>query len=83
MRNIMRLPKKVLLLEAVGGLLLIIALLVVNQWLPTPAMFERKTLAIILSVVGIALMLPSCWLIAWRTAQAMAPQLFDQPRDKK
>lgn len=34
MRNVAKLPKTILALEALGGVLIASALLVVNQWLP-------------------------------------------------
>ncbi|MEZ3498047.1 DUF1418 family protein [Pantoea sp. KPR_PJ] len=82
MRNLARLPKNLLVMEALGGLLILGALLFANHWLSVPAGVDSKTLATALLLAGIALMLPAAWLMIWRTAQSMAPQLFGHT-DKK
>lgn len=82
MRNLAQLPKTILMMEYAGGLLLIAALLLVNHWLPAPRRVDAKTLATVLLFTGILLMLPAVWLMTWRTAKAMAPQLF-KPGSKK
>lgn len=82
MRNVARLPKPILVMEAIGGLLIIAALLVINQWLPVSTPVDSKTLATGLLLLGVILMLPAAWLLMWRTAKAMAPQLFNRT-DKK
>jgi hypothetical protein len=83
MRNLATLPKPVLLLEALGVLAVIGALLLVNDWLAAPAFMAKKPLATLLFFFGIALMLPAAWLMMWRTAKAMAPQLFNHNHKKK
>ncbi|MGJ0192404.1 DUF1418 family protein [Pantoea sp. RRHST58] len=82
MPNLARLPKVLLIMEALGGLLTLCALLLANRWLPLPAQADGKTLATALLVIGILLMLPAAWLMIWRTAQAMAPQLFGRTNTK-
>ncbi|WP_288475901.1 DUF1418 family protein [uncultured Pantoea sp.] len=82
MQSVARLPRVVLLLEAVGGLLILGALLLINHWLPLPGQMEARTLATVLFIAGVILMLPAAWLLMWRTAKAIAPQLFNQI-DKK
>ncbi|RPD94428.1 DUF1418 family protein [Candidatus Pantoea deserta] len=82
MRNLAPLPKALLLMEALGGLLVLGALLLANHWLPAPTGIDNKTLATALLTTGILLMLPAAWLMMWRTARAMAPQLFGRT-DKK
>lgn len=82
MRNVARLPKPILVMEAIGGLLIIAALLVINQWLPASTSVDSKTLATGLLLFGVILILPAAWLLMWRTAKAMAPQLFNRT-DKK
>lgn len=83
MSNLARLPKPVLLLEAVGVIAVIGALALINDWVAAPAAIGQKTLATVLFFVGIVLMLPAAWLMMWRTAKAMAPQLFNQHDKKK
>lgn len=83
MRNLARLPRGVLLLEAAGVMVIIVALLLVNDWLTAPATIGQKPLATLLFFLGVALMLPAAWLMMWRTAKAMAPQLFSQTNKKK
>ena len=82
MPNLARLPKVLLIMEALGGLLTLCALLLANRWLPLPAQADGKTLATALLVIGILLMLPAAWLMIWRTAQAMVPQLFGRTNTK-
>ncbi|WP_292972371.1 DUF1418 family protein [Pantoea sp. UBA4549] len=83
MRNLARLPKSILLLEALGTCAVAAALLLLNNWLPAPAMIGQKPLATLLFLLGIALMLPAAWLIMWRTAKVMAPHLFDHTHTRK
>lgn len=82
MRNLTALPKPVLLLEVLGVMVVTAALLLINDWINAPAFMEKKLLATLLFFLGVALMLPAAWLMMWRTAKAMAPQLFN-PRQKK
>ncbi|MBE5250821.1 MAG: DUF1418 family protein [Enterobacterales bacterium endosymbiont of Blomia tropicalis] len=83
MRSVARLPKPILVMEMLGGLLIAAALLVVNHWLPAFPSVGRKTLATVLLLSGVVLMLPAAWLVMWRTAQAMAPQLFNRTNKKR
>ena len=83
MRNLATLPKPVLLLEVIGVLAVIGALLLVNGWIAAPDFMAQKSLATLLFFLGIALMLPAAWLMMWRTARAMAPQLFNHNHKKK
>ncbi|WP_313686302.1 DUF1418 family protein [Pantoea sp.] len=83
MNNLARLPKPVLLLEAVGVIAVIGALLLINGWIDAPAAISAKRLATVLFFTGIVMMLPAAWLMMWRTAKAMAPQLFNQYDKKK
>ncbi|ALV92875.1 MULTISPECIES: DUF1418 family protein [Pantoea] len=83
MRNLATLPKPILLLEVLGVLSVIGALLLVNDWVSAPAFMAKNSLATLLFFLGIALMLPAAWLMMWRTAKAMAPQLFNQTHKKK
>ncbi|HAU5565618.1 MULTISPECIES: DUF1418 family protein [Erwiniaceae] len=83
MRNLATLPKPVLLLEVIGVLAVTGALLLVNDWISAPDFMAKKSLATLLFFLGIALMLPAAWLMMWRTAQAMAPQLFNHNHKKK
>ncbi|MGX9250452.1 DUF1418 family protein [Pantoea ananatis] len=83
MRNVAKLPKTILAMEALGGVLIASALLVVNQWLPAlPAGDGSTRLATALFIIGILLMLPAGWLLMWRCAKALAPQLFNLSEKK-
>jgi len=82
MQSVARLPRWAVVLEAIGGLLVLGALLLINHWLPVPGHLNVKPLATGLLIAGILLMLPAAWLLMWRTAKAMAPQLFNHT-DKK
>ncbi|MBW1213505.1 DUF1418 family protein [Pantoea allii] len=84
MRNIATLPKTILAMEALGGLLIVGALVVVNRWLPgLPNGAGSNHLATALFIIGIMLMLPAAWLLMWRCAKALAPQLFNQSEKKE
>ena len=83
MRTLATLPKPVLILEAIGGIMLLLSILLLNGWLPLTASIDSKTLATALLIVGVLLMLPAAWLMMWRTAKAMAPQLFGNANKKK
>ncbi|WP_130834546.1 DUF1418 family protein [[Erwinia] mediterraneensis] len=82
MRTLATLPKPVLILEAAGGIMLLLALLVLNGWIPVPVAVSHKSLATLLLLIGVLLMLPAAWLMMWRTAKAMAPQLFGNANKK-
>ncbi|WP_312119310.1 DUF1418 family protein [Pantoea vagans] len=82
MQSVARLPRFIVVLEAAGGLLILGALLLINHWLPLPDQANARTLATVLFIAGVVLMLPAAWLLMWRTAKAIAPQLFNQI-DKK
>ncbi|KAA5971237.1 MULTISPECIES: DUF1418 family protein [Pantoea] len=83
MQSVARLPRFVVVMEAAGGLLILGALLLINHWLPVPGLAEPKTLATLLFIAGVVLMLPAAWLLMWRTAKAIAPQLFNQTDKRK
>ena len=82
MPNLARLPKVLLIMEALGGLLALCALLLANNWLPLPGHADSKMVATALLIIGSLLMLPAAWLMMWRTAKAMAPQLFGRTLNK-
>lgn len=83
MQNVAKLPKALLVMEALGGLLIASALLVVNHRFPgLPGRLATPGLATALFIIGILLMLPAAWLLMWRSAKALAPQLFNLS-DKK
>lgn len=83
MQNVAKVPKALLVMEALGGLLIASALLVVNHWFPgLPGRLATPGLATALFIIGILLMLPAAWLLMWRSAKALAPQLFNLS-DKK
>ena len=82
MSNLARLPKALLIMEALGGVMALVALLLANRWLSLPASIDSKTLATALLIIGVLLMLPAAWLMMWRTARAMAPQLFGRTAKK-
>ncbi|WP_380181348.1 YbjC family protein [Kalamiella sp. sgz302252] len=70
-------PKAVLVAEALGGIILLLSYFALHQMLPLPASFSGPAAATILLIVGIALMLPAAAVMMWRTAKAMAPELFN------
>ncbi|HBV40670.1 MAG TPA: hypothetical protein DEF05_13555 [Erwinia sp.] len=70
-------PKAVLIAEALGGIILLFSYLVLHQVLPLPASFTRPVAATILLIVGLIMMLPAATVMMWRTAKALAPELFN------
>jgi len=70
-------PKAVLVAEALGGIILLLSYFVLHQMLPLPASFSGPGAAAILFITGIILMLPAAAVMMWRTAKAMAPELFN------
>lgn len=83
MRKFGELPKWVLILEVLGIIMLVLVMLSVNQWLSLPVPLQGKGAATLMIFAGIALMLPAAITLMWRTAQALAPELFGRPRTKK
>ncbi|MCX8957340.1 YbjC family protein [Erwinia psidii] len=71
-----KMPRPVLVLEACGGITLVLSYLALHQMLPLPAVFSGKLPATVLFLIAIALMLPAATAIAWRTAKAICPELF-------
>ncbi|MDN4626454.1 DUF1418 family protein [Erwinia sp. ACCC 02193] len=70
-------PKPVLIAEALGGIILLLSYLALHQVLPLPASFSGAFAATILLIVGLMMMLPAAIVMMWRTAKAMAPELFN------
>lgn len=83
MRSFGQLPKPVLVLEVLGILLLLVAMLSINHWLALPDWLSGKGAATLMIFIGIALMLPAAIALMWRTAQALAPQLLGSPKSDK
>lgn len=77
MREFSRLPRTALVLEAVGIVLLILSYLTLHQMLPLPAIMTGAPAATAMIFTGIALMLPAAMVLMWRTAKALAPDLFN------
>ncbi|QHM70429.1 DUF1418 family protein [Mixta intestinalis] len=80
MKYALQLPKTVLILEAAGILLLILAFLIIQRLVPLPVGWSGRGIATALFFTGIALMLPAAIALIWRTAQAIAPELFGRRR---
>lgn len=78
-----RMPKTLLVLEGLGGILLVLSYFTLHQMLPLPAPFSGPLAATVMIFTGIALMLPAALVMMWRTAKAMAPELFNVKRDEK
>lgn len=81
MRAFSQLPKSILLLEGLGGILLVLSYFTLHRMLPLPAPFSGPLAATVMIFVGIAMMLPAALVMMWRTAKAMAPELFNATRD--
>lgn len=82
MRAFTQLPRPVLFLEALGGIVLVLALLTLHEVIPLPSPFTGKLAATVMIFAGIILMLPAAAVMMWRTAKAMAPDLFNTHRSR-
>lgn len=81
MRSLGSLPKSVLILEALGMVLLVLAWLSLNRYVTLPALLGSPTAGIIMIFAGILLMIPAAVALFRGMAQTIAPQLM-QRNDK-
>lgn len=81
MRSLGSLPKSVLILEALGMVLLVLAWLSLKQYIALPAPFASPVAGVIMIFVGILLMIPAAVTLFRGMAQTIAPQLM-QRNDK-
>ncbi|MFP2237906.1 YbjC family protein [Pseudescherichia vulneris] len=81
MRSLGSLPKSVLILEALGMVLLVLAWLSLKQYVALPAPFASPIAGVIMIFVGILLMIPAAVALFRGMAQTIAPQLM-QRNDK-
>jgi len=81
MRSLGSLPKSVLILEALGMVLLVLAWLSLKQYIALPAPFASPVAGVIMIFVGILLMIPAAVALFRGMAQTIAPQLM-QRNDK-
>lgn len=77
MRAFTKMPVPILVLEALGGIMLVLSYLTLHQMLPLPASFSVQFAATVMIFAGIALMLPAAIVMMWRTVKVMAPGLFN------
>ncbi|KAB8313167.1 DUF1418 family protein [Erwinia endophytica] len=84
MRAFSKMPWPVLALEAFGGITLVLSYFVLHQMLPFTLPFSAPLTAQVMIFTGIILMLPAAIMMMWRTAKALAPNLFKPipPGDK-
>ena len=78
MRSFAALPKSVLVLEAIGMVLLVLAWLSLKQYLTLPAPFASPTAGVIMIFAGIVLMIPAAVALVRGMAQTIAPQLMQR-----
>jgi len=85
LRAFTQLPRSVLILEVLGGLMLVLSYLTLHEMLPLPPPFTGKLAATAMIFIAIILMLPAAIVMMWRTGKALAPELFNtrRSRDKK
>lgn len=81
MRSLGSLPKSVLILEALGMVLLVLAWLSLNRYVTLPAPLGSPMAGIIMIFAGILLMIPAAVALFRGMAQTIAPQLM-QRQDK-
>lgn len=78
MRSLGALSKSVLILEAIGMVILVLAWLSLNHYISLPSPFASATAGIIMIFVGIILMLPAAFALFRGMAQVIAPQLMQR-----
>lgn len=81
MRSLGALPKSVLILEAIGMVMLVLAWLSLKDYVALPAPFASPMAGLIMIFVGILLMIPAAVALFRGMAQTIAPQLM-QRNDK-
>ncbi|EHB7663061.1 TPA: YbjC family protein [Escherichia coli] len=79
MRAIGKLPKSVLILEFIGMMLLVTALLSLSHYLSLPALFSMPEVQILMIFLGVLLMLPAAVVVILQVAKRLAPQLMNRP----
>ncbi|CNH65850.1 Protein of uncharacterised function (DUF1418) [Yersinia aldovae] len=80
MRSLGDIPRTVLISEALGMLLLVVAYLGINDYLSLPGIMGTTTAAIIMIFIGIALMIPAAAYIVWRVVSGFGPLLGSADR---
>ncbi|ADZ43130.1 TPA: YbjC family protein [Yersinia enterocolitica] len=88
MRSLGDMPRIVIISEALGMILLVVAYLSINDYLSLPRAIGTPTVAIIMIFVGIGLMIPAAACIVWRVARGFGPLLgsadrISRPQSKK
>lgn len=78
MRSFGALPKSVLVLEAFGMLLLVLAWLSLNHYVTLPAPIAGTTAGVVMIFVGIVLMIPAAVALVRGMANTIAPQLMQR-----
>ncbi|RZM89945.1 MULTISPECIES: DUF1418 family protein [unclassified Escherichia] len=79
MRAIGKLPKSVLILEFIGMMLLMTALLSLSHHLSLPVPFSTPEVQILMIFLGVLLMLPAAVVVILQVAKRLAPQLMNRP----
>ncbi|MFK3660009.1 DUF1418 family protein [Scandinavium sp. NPDC088450] len=82
MRSLGALPKSVLILEAIGMVLLVLAWLSLNLYITLPVPFDSPTAGLVMIFAGILLMVPAAVALFRGMAQTLAPQLMQRNDDK-
>ncbi|KEY57774.1 DUF1418 family protein [Serratia sp. DD3] len=66
MRSIRKLPRTVLLLEALGMVLLVLSYMSIHDWVHLPGMLASQQAAVGMIFLGVALMVPAAVFLVWR-----------------
>ncbi|CNK01679.1 Protein of uncharacterised function (DUF1418) [Yersinia frederiksenii] len=88
MRSLGDMPRIVIISEALGMLLLVVAYLSINDYLSLPGSMGTPAVAVAVIFIGIGLMLPAAAYIVWRVASGFGPLLgsadrISKPQSKK
>ncbi len=76
MQDSNRLPRKLIILEVIGVLFILLALLLLNSGTDTRPGDANHLLAKISVYCGVILILPAVGLLIWRSLRTMFPSLF-------
>lgn len=88
MRSLGDMLRIVIISEALGMLLLVVAYLSINDYLSLPGSMGTPAVAVAMIFIGIGLMLPAAAYIVWRVASGFGPLLgsadrISKPQSKK
>ncbi|QCJ70957.1 DUF1418 domain-containing protein [Providencia heimbachae] len=83
MRSLADMPKPVLVLEAIGIILLIVVLLVTNNYLTLPEPLMQQGVIVAMIFIGIGCLIPAMINIIWRAVHGLSFLGIDNKQPSK